>query len=99
MLVLIMWGCCCGIAGRLGADIDIDAEYCGSSYGGGGRPSVAVGELLPRMIELRDGEKRPRPWLYDCWVALPDWNPYGVLPVLGGGHMPLPFGVNGGTTL
>lgn len=38
-------------------DMDIEAEYWGSSYGGGGRDSEAVGELFPRTIELSDGEK------------------------------------------
>jgi len=38
-------GCCCaGTVCSGGADIDIDVGYCGSSYGGGGRPSLTVGE-------------------------------------------------------
>lgn len=70
MALPIMW--CCEwdpAAGKLGADMDIEAEYCGSSYGGGGKPSDAVGEPLDRTIELSEGEKMlPLP----NWVA---WKP------------------------
>ena len=60
---------------------------------------MAVCELFPRTIEFRDGEKSPRPCPNGCGGAAPDWNPYGVVLVFGGGHMPPLLGVNGGTEL
>lgn len=67
--IICCW--CVVMAGRLGADIGmVDVEYWGSSYGGGGRLSLAVGELLPRTMEFSEGEKIPRVWL----------NEPGVLP-------------------
>lgn len=37
------------------------------SYGGGGgKPSLAVGELLPRTIDPKEGEKIPPLWKLDC---------------------------------
>ena len=62
MNALAMACCCAASAG--GADMDIDVENGGSwlkSYGGGGKPSVAVGEFeLFRIREPTDGENMPR---------------------------------------
>jgi len=61
-----------------GADTAPDAGKGGRliSYGGGGSPSVAVGECgLFRMSEFKEGEKSPLDCAYDC---CPDWKPYGV---------------------
>jgi len=38
------------------------------SYGGGGSPSPAVGELVFRLGKFMDGEYSGRP-IYGCW----DW--------------------------
>ena len=65
------------------------------SYGGGGRASLAVGELLPRTIEFRDGEKSPRPCPEKCGGLPADEYPYDELLVVDGGHIPLPLGVKG----
>lgn len=50
----------------------IDWEYCEISYGGGGRPSLAVGDLVPLTMEFSDGENIPRPDGNDTGVP-EDW--------------------------
>lgn len=101
--------CCAAIAGRVvdaDIDIDIDVGKGGSwlisyfiSNGGGGRLSVADGELeLPRARDAangfeREGENIPRFWFnglfaHDCGV-FPLAIPMGVKPVESGGHAKL----------
>jgi hypothetical protein len=74
----------------------IDDEYCEISYGGGGSASLAVGDCDPRIMELSEGENRPRPWPKECCCGAVDWKPpYGAWEVCGGCHMLV--GVYGGT--
>lgn len=96
--------CCAAMAGRVvAADMDIDGGKGGSwlmsyfmSKGGGGRPSVAEGELeFPRArfaaseFPIDDGENSARLWFigfaHACGV-FPLPIPIGVKPVESGGH-------------
>ncbi len=98
--------CCAAMAGRVVAvDIDIDVGRGGSwlmsyfmSNGGGGKPSVAEGELeLPRPRDAAsvfdsEGENNPRGWfkvfVHGCGVFPLD-IPIGVKPVGSGGQAKL----------
>lgn len=75
--------CCEDRVGRLtGADMDIELGKGGiSPYGGGGRESPAVGELVPLTREFKDGEYIPLGGIKALGDML-DWKPYGVLPGL-----------------